>query len=187
MLVRELRIRDRELAAQLQGIRRADRVEPLVGFRVDARDEEARHGVRARRIAARGDEPLETAQVGLDDLLVALQREDQRHVDVLAGGDHVFDRGDARLRRGNLHVEVRPVDPLVQSLRLLVSVRDVVRERRVDLPGDVAVEAVRPLPHGAHQLARILDVAGGEPVEDLLRLRLLGEHLLQLLVVGGAL
>ena len=33
------------------------------------------------RVAALGDEPLEAADVGLGDLFVALQREDQRDVD----------------------------------------------------------------------------------------------------------
>src|SRR5581483_9526314 len=83
VLVRELRVRDRELAAQRERLVGADRLEPLVGLGVDARDEEARDAVHLARIAARCDEPLEPAQIRLDDFLVALQREDQRDVDAL--------------------------------------------------------------------------------------------------------
>ena len=78
VLVGELRVRDRELALQL---RVAERLEPLVGLGVDARDEERRDRRDLRRVAAARDEPLEPAQVGLDDGLVALEREDQRDVD----------------------------------------------------------------------------------------------------------
>ena len=50
---------------------------------------------------------------------VALQREDERDVDALAVRDAVLDRAEAGLRRRDLHVEVRPVDPLVQAHRLV--------------------------------------------------------------------
>ena len=78
-LVGELRVRDRELALQLGG--RTDLVEPPVGLGVDARDEEAGDRRDRAGVAAALDEPLEPAQVGLDDLGVALEREDQRDVD----------------------------------------------------------------------------------------------------------
>ena len=62
----------------------ADRVEPLVGLGVDAGDEEARNRGHLLRVAARLDQPLEPADVRLGDLGVAVEAEDQRHVDPLA-------------------------------------------------------------------------------------------------------
>ena len=70
MLVRELRVGDRELALQVLA---PDLLEAPVGLGVDARDEEARDRDDVRRIAARLDEPLEPADVRLDDLGVALR------------------------------------------------------------------------------------------------------------------
>ncbi len=112
-LVGELRVRDRELPLEL--VMAADLVEALVGLGVDARDEEARDRGDRGRVAAPRDEALEPADVGARDLLVALQREDQRDVDGLALRDHVLDRGQARLRRRDLHEEVRLVDEVVQA------------------------------------------------------------------------
>ncbi len=94
VLVRELRVRDRELALEL---RVAERLEPLVGLGVDARDEERRDGADLRRVAAAGDEPLEPAEVRLDDGLVAVEREDERDVDRRAVRDAVLDRRQAGL------------------------------------------------------------------------------------------
>ena len=107
MRVGELRVRDRELALEIgpPGL-----LEPPVGFGVDARDEEARDRDHAAGVAAGGDQPLEPAEVRLDDLRVALEREDQRDVDRAALGDAVLDRAEARLGAGDLHVEVLPLD-----------------------------------------------------------------------------
>ena len=78
-------------------------VEALVGLGVDARDEE--RGDRrelAARVAAAVDEALDAADVGLGDLAVALEREDQRDVDRDALGDRVLDRLQALERRRDL-------------------------------------------------------------------------------------
>src|SRR6185312_11722777 len=71
-LVGELRVRDRELP--LEAVVPAHLVEALIGLGVDAADEEARHGGDRARVAATGNEPLEAADVGARDLLVALER-----------------------------------------------------------------------------------------------------------------
>ena len=107
VLVGELGIGDGELALEILA---AHGFEPLVGFRVDARDEEARDGQHLTGVAASRDEPLEPAQVGLSNLRVALQREDQRDVDRLAVGDAILDRRQARLGGGDLDVAVRTID-----------------------------------------------------------------------------
>ena len=96
-LVGELRVGDRELALEL--VVAADLVEALVGLGVHARDEERRDADASRaRVAAAGDEALDAAHVGLGDLAVALEREDQRDVDRDAGRDRVLDRLQALLR-----------------------------------------------------------------------------------------
>src|SRR5581483_5177142 len=61
VLVRELRVRDRELPAERERLVRPDLLEPLVRLGVDARHEEAGDAVDLRGIAAAGDEPLEAA------------------------------------------------------------------------------------------------------------------------------
>jgi hypothetical protein len=81
---------------------------------------------------------------------------------------------------------VRPVDPLVQADRLVVRRLRVVGEVRVDLDRHVAVLRVS-LVHRLEQVERRLDVPDGEVEEDLLRVLLVLEQLLQLRVVGVAL
>src|SRR5207248_10482966 len=101
-----------------------------------------------RRVAARLDQPLETADVGLGDLPVALEREDQSHVDVLAARDHLFDGGQALSGGRNLHVQVRPIDLRVQPPRLGDRRLRIAGEVRVDLDRDVTVFAAACVPDG---------------------------------------
>ena len=125
----------------------ADLVEALVGLGVHARDEErGDRGELAARVAAAVDEALDAADVGLGDLAVALEREDQRDVDRDARGDRVLDRLQALDRRRDLDEEVRAVDQLVQALGLGLGGLGVVREVRVDLERDPAVLAACPRP-----------------------------------------
>ena len=180
MLVGELRVRDRELALQL---RIPVLLEPTIGLGVDPRDEEARDRRDRRGIAAGLDEPLEPAEVRLDDGLVAVEREDQRDVDRLALRDRVLDRAEAGLGGRDLDEQVRSVDVLVQAHRLLEGALAVVGERRVDLERDVAVEALAAIPHRSHQVAGALDVLDRELEEDLGRVVLPLHDLLELLVV----
>ena len=157
VLVRELRVGDRELSREISS---PDLFEPLVGLRVDAGDEERRDRAHGREIAAVRRETLQPLDVRLHDLLVPLQREDQRYVDVATGRDRVLDRADACRGRGDLHIQVRLVDPLVQPLGLVVGALAVVRDLGIDLPGDVAVLAVRRVEDRAQQLEAALDVLG---------------------------
>ena len=85
-----VRVGDRDPPAQ----RRIGR-ERGIGLGVDARDEE--RGDRRDPVdrLARGDPALQAAQIGLDDLLVALDGEQQRDVDVDAAGGQLLDRADA--------------------------------------------------------------------------------------------
>ena len=180
--VREPRVRDRELALEPRRLA-ADLLQPPVGLGVDARDEEARDRRDARGIAAARDQPLQPADVRLDDGRVALEREDQGHVDRLALRDAVLDRGEARHGRGDLHEQVRLVDLAVQPDRLLEGRLAVVGQRRVDLERDVAVDAFRPVPDRLQQVAGAPDVLHRELEEDLGRVVLGLQQLAELLVV----
>ena len=100
---------DRDLAA---GGRSG--VEQRVGLGVDARQEERRHrGDRVHRLARIGPRRQAT-QVGVDHLLVALDREQQGDVDVHAAARQLLDRGQPRGRAGNLDHHVRLAEPLPQ-------------------------------------------------------------------------
>jgi hypothetical protein len=133
--VGQLGLGDRGSAAQTPVPRRCDRFEPLVDLGVDPADEERGDAVDRRRVAAAVDERLEAAQVGLDDLGVAGEGEDQRDVDAAALGDHRLDRGDALSGRRDLHEQVWLVDPLVQ--------RTGSGDRSVDLPGQLGSDLHR--------------------------------------------
>ena len=145
--VRELRVGDRQRALEL--VVAADLVEPAVGLGVHARDEERRHRRDRARVTAPVDQALQAADVRLGHLAVALEREDQRHVDGDAGGDRLLDRRQARGRGGDLHQQVRALDERVQALGLGDRGLGVVREVRVDLERDPAVLAVALVPDGA--------------------------------------
>ena len=155
VLVGELGVRDRELAAQRERLVGADRVQALVGLGVDARDEEARDRCDRARVAAALHEPLEPADVGLGDRRVALEREDQRDVDRAALRDALLDRAEPGLGGGDLHERVRAVDPLVQAERLVDRRLLLVGELGVDLDRDVAVLAAARVPDRAQQVAGI--------------------------------
>ena len=160
-----------------------DLLEPTVGLGVDPRHEEARDGDHAPRITSSFDEPLEAPDVRLDDLGIALQREDERDVDGPSGGNRVLDRPDTGSGRRNLHVDVRPIDELVELLRLLERRVSLVREIGIDLDGHEPVDAGRPLPDGPHEVARALDVLHREGEEHLLGVVRTVELRAQLLVV----
>ena len=71
---------------------------------------------RPSRVAALGDQTLEAAHVGLGDLGVALQREDQGDVDRVALGNHVLDRGEPGLGGGDLDEQVGPITALCRRI-----------------------------------------------------------------------
>ena len=146
LLVGEPGVGDPEAALQVFA---AELVEATVGLGVDPRDEEAGDGVDGARVAADADEALEAAQVGLDHLLVAGEREDQGHVDRAAAGGHLFDRPDAGVRGRDLDQQVRPRDRRVEHRGLVDRGLGVVGEVGVDLDRDVAVTAAGVAPRPA--------------------------------------
>jgi hypothetical protein len=161
----------------------ADLVEPLVGLRVHARDEERGDRRDVLRVPAALDEPLDAADVRLGHFAVALQREDQRDVDRDAAGDRLLDRGQSRLRRRDLDVDVVALDHGVQVGRLVDRGLRVVRVVRIDLERDPPVLAVGAVPDLLEQVAGAPDVLAREREEDVLGLLLLRRLLADLVVV----
>ena len=93
---------------------------------------------------------------------VALQREDQRHVDADALGQRRGDRRQARLGRRDLDEQVRPVDQPPQRLGLGDGLLGLVRQPRVDLDGDPAVDAGRRVVRRPHHVAGPAHVVRGQ-------------------------
>jgi len=85
------RVGDRDLSAEAGRV--ADPVEQRVDLAIHPAHEEARHRRdRPERLAGR-EPALEPVEQRLDHLAVALDREQQRHVDADAGRDAAGDRG----------------------------------------------------------------------------------------------
>ena len=162
-------------------------VETAVDLGVDPADEERRHRLHRRGVAAAGDEFLEAGNVGLHHVGVAVKVEDQGDVDVAAFGDHPLDRGQALDGGGDLHHEVREGDPLVERAGGGGRALGVVREAGCDFEGDEAVAAVRSVIYRAHDAERVGDVGYDEfPIGGLDGPRA-QQHRKLLVVVGGAL
>ena len=90
---------------------------------------------------------------------VALEREDQRHVDRLAVRDHVLDRREPGPAWPGSSRTGWACRSRVELLRLVVRRLGVVRERRVDLDRDVAVAGRAPSSQTSrHQVAGVRDV-----------------------------
>ena len=143
MLVGKLGVSDSEAAFEIVAV---DLAETAVGLCVDSRDEEAGDRVDPAWIAAGGDQSLEPAQVGLCNLAVSAQREDQGHVDRVAASSHLLDRGNAGVGGGDLDQQVRPGDRLME-LRCLRDRRlGVGGEGGLDLDRNVAVACLCSLP-----------------------------------------
>ena len=105
---------------------------------------------------------LEPGHVGVDDLAVAGEREDQRHVDRDPLGQRRGDRRDALGRGRDLDEHVRPVDQPPQLLGLGDRRLGLAREPRVDLDRHPPVEAVGGVVGAAEHVGRPADVVGGD-------------------------
>ena len=102
---------------------------------------------------------LEPADVGLGDLLVGLDREQQRDVDVDPLVDRLLDRADALRRARDLDHHVRAVDRLPVGARRCERPLGVVREVGGDLERDEAVLPFVSSMNRREDVAGALDVA----------------------------
>ena len=173
---------DRGLAAQGQRLVGADRLEPLVDLGVDPGDEERRHGEDPAEVEAGVAGLLEPAQVGVHDLAVALDAEDQRHVDADALGDRGRDRRQPLLGGRDLDVDVRPVHGLPQRLGRGDGGLGVVGQVGLDLDRDPAVGLGALVARREH-VAAVADVLGGELEDHLGDVGAVGDQLAHLVVV----
>ena len=131
------------------------------------------------------DASFEAREVGVDDLFVACDREQQCDVDVDAAGGELFDRGYPGFRGGNLDHHVRSREPGPQVDRL--------RDGRLRVVGEVggALERHEPVAPAARIVDRAQQVGGAADVierefeEQLLRSADAGrDGLAQLVVVA---
>ena len=113
-LVGELGLGDRGSTAQRERLVGADRLQTSVDLGVDPADEERRHAVDGGEIFAAVGEGLQAREVGLEDLAVAGQGEDQSDVDAAALRDHRLDSGHAGGRGRDLDQQVGLLDAFVQ-------------------------------------------------------------------------
>src|SRR4029079_12499811 len=105
---------------------------------------------------------LQAGLEGVDDGAVALEREDQRHVDADALGEGGGDRFQAFEGRRDLDVDVVLVDLFVQVLRFGDGSGRVPGQARVNFDGHAAVNTLGRCCHGGKQVAGVGDVGGGD-------------------------
>ena len=175
------------LAAQCQGLVRADRLKPLVDLGVHPGDEERRDGMDQVQIVPGCLGRFETGEIGLHDRAVARDGEDQRHVDRYALGQNGGDRGQTGQGGGNLDQHIGSVDDLPQLDRLQDRLVGLVRQSRVDLDRDPAVDAVGGHPLRPENVAGPADVVGGGGADGGVDVGAARCEFGDLRVVGGAL
>jgi hypothetical protein len=164
----DLGIGDRRLAAEPRRRRLVlCRVELFVHGRVDAAHEEAGHAGHLGQVAALGLQRLQALQIGLHHLLVGVDGEQERDVDVHPFADQALDGGDAGRRRGDLHHQVWPVDGFPQVQRLLHRRFGVVGEIGRAFQAHIAVAALGLGVDGLQDVGRRLDVGDGQMLIDL--------------------
>jgi hypothetical protein len=112
------------------------------------------------------DAALQAGEERLDDLLVLLDLEQQRHVDVDALVQGLGDRREALVGARDLDHQVGTVDAVPVLLGLRDGLVGVERQVGVDLQRDVAVVAVGLVIDGAQDVGRGLDVLDGDGLVD---------------------
>ena len=182
--VGELRLGDRRPSPQRQGLGRADRLQPPVDLGVDPADEEAGHAGHRGQVAV---VRLEAGQVGLHHVVVAVEPEDQRHVDAAALADERADRLHALGRRRHLHEQVRLGDAVVQLAGRGDGAVAVVRQIGRHLQRHEPVDAVALVVHRPQHGQRALDVGHRQRPVEVVDRGAAGRQVRELLVVRGAL
>src|SRR5215217_6822976 len=122
--------------------------------------------LETKKLATELDQPLDAPDVGPDHLAVALQGEDEGDVYGFAAGDHLLYSHQPLQRGRYLDEEVGPVDHVVQPRGLFDRSLRVVGDVRLDLEGDIAVLATRPLVDRHEDVAGVPNVSLGYAPED---------------------
>src|SRR3954467_14643115 len=158
-------------------------VQPLVDLGVDAGHEERRDRRDALQRSALLQALLQPGQVGLHDRPVALEAEDEGDVDTDAAGDAGGDGRQAGLGRGDLDVQVRPVDQPPQVRGLGSGGVGVVCQARGDLEGHPAVTGGHLRDRG-EQVTGVADIGRRDRAQRLLDAHPADREGVQLVVVG---
>ncbi len=183
-LVGEPRVGDSRLTPQFLRLGRADLVQPAIDLGVDPAHEERGH--RGERGDVNVVGRLEPGHEGIHDFLIALQREDQRHVHADALGQAGLNRRQALPRRRDLDEQVGPVDHPPQRPRLCDRLGRLFRQPWIDLDRHPAVHALRGVVDGPEHVACPSDVVRRQGPRCLLNADPPYRQVAKLLVVGAA-
>ncbi len=186
MLVGEACVGDRSPPAQVQRLRRADLVQPPVDLGVHPADEEGGHRRDGREVTPRRMGLAHAVQEGAEHLVVAVEGEDQRHVDADAFGKRGADRLQAGLGGGDLHEHVPPVHQPPQGPCLGDRCRRVVSDARVHLERPPSVYSVAGLVHRSQYVAGPPHVERRQQPDGFLHPDPAPGQITDLLVVAGA-
>jgi hypothetical protein len=146
--------------------------------------EEAGHrGDAAQSLPVRRG-PFEAFEVGVHDVAVALDGEDQRDVHADALPQRAGNRRQTLFGGRDLDQQVRPVDGLPQVQRLGQGGLGVVRQERANLQRHAAVDPFSGLPDAGEHVAGLLDVRDGYLPDGVLDRRAPGLEVADLGVVG---
>ena len=104
---------------------------------------------------------LEAGEVGRHHCTVAIDGEDQRDIDRNTFGENRRDGGQTGQRGRNLDQQIGPINDFPQLDRLQDRLIGVVRQPRVDLDRDPAVDAIGGLPLRPKHIAGLSDVVRG--------------------------
>ena len=155
----------------------------FVGLRVDAADEETGDGVDVADRQVLLHPSLEPAQVCLHHLAVDVVGEEERDVDIDAVEDRLLDCRQSCGRRGDLHHDVRPLQPLEVPLRLGDRSLRVVRQRGADFDADESIAAFALVVDRPEDVRGVGNVLQHQLVVDLIARLVLRRKLPQLCVV----
>ncbi len=127
---------------------------------------------------------FQATQIGIHDRRVALEREDQRDVDVHALRDQRANGRDAGLRGGDLDHQVGAVHRRPEAARLGNGLVRVVGQVRGHFQADEAVAAAGCVVHRAQYVRRVADVGDSQLFEDGGRSQVAARQPAQVLLVG---
>ena len=154
----------------------------MIDHDVNAAEEEAGHRRHARDVSAGCGAPLQTADEGFSHRFVIVDSENQRDIDVDAGGDGCFDGWQPLGRGWNLDHQVGPVDGLEEARRFIDRALGIARQQRRHFQADITIAALAALIDGAKEVSRVLDVFNSQRFIDRFRFQI--KHGQDVVVIG---